>query len=320
MSFVPKFESACDLASNTPEMVAEFLDLRTKLARDRNETSVTDLLVACLLKLSQTEVTVIVPNETITGADFDILLLNENVTDAIQYRIQAKKLCNRNVKNWEYRSYAELDHPKGTGDQARLLVRSSAHEKVETIPLYMFYNDAETCELSGGSIAGISLADGVTVSRLVKRLVEARPKRLHYKRVGALSNLFFPFSTILCPPSDSPTQVLISPSNSRRATEAALARTRSDWGVADRKYGDGDQYEVSRDRLPLPPKLIPAPKLGQLPEPTAGRDASPEQRRTPVRREPSLLPVVVQDALSRRGTDGIVRASVKRPKVVLRPV
>lgn len=327
MTFVPSFASPCDFATQTPAMVAEFLDFKSKLARERGEASVTDLLVSCLLKLAFADVSVIVPYEPETGADFDILLLNSARSAAIQYRLQAKKITHNGVKDWQNRSYRELDHPHGTGEQAKTLIRSAAHEKVETIPLYIFYNDADTCGQSSGDVEGISLADGVVVSRLVRELVAARPKRLPHKRVGNLASLFFPFSTLLCTQTPSQPDSLISPAASRQSVLGALATTRNRWQEAERQ-SDGLVYEWSD----LPEVIAERRSLPQAPKKIAKTDDdsatafSSERQISPVpdlgRSPPSrgaLLPLAVERALERRAPDGIVRAPVRRTKVVLQP-
>lgn len=326
MTFVPSFASPCDFATQTPAMVAEFLDFKSKLVRERGEPSVTDLLISCILKLSFADISVIVPYEPETGADFDILLLNATRSAAIQYRMQAKKLTHNGVKDWQHRSYRELDHPHGTGEQAKTLIRSSAHEKVETIPLYIFYNDADTCSHSNGDIEGISLADGVVVSRLVRQLVAAKPKRLPFKRIGNLSSLFFPFSTLLCTSEASGSGSLISPDASRRSVQKALGITRDRWreseGQVDGLVGWLDQPEFIAERRSLPKaqgklagtdddKVLASSSDGEVLEvPDLGTSRDPRG---------ALLPLAIERALERRGPDGIVRAPVKRTKVVLQP-
>ena len=298
-------------------MVAEFLDLKTKLSRERNEASVTDLLVASLLKLALAEITVIVPYEPETGSDFDLLIVDTQLSDAIQYRLQAKKLSNYKVKDWRHRSYRELDHPNGTGIQSRTLIRSSASEKVKTIPLYIFYNDQGTCDLSSGLVEGVSLADGVTISRLVKDLVAARPKRLPIKRIGNLIDLFFPFSTILCAPGASQSELLISPDRSRKAVTEALARTRNQWseGVRDKDV-PRIEWRESPERLAPPAKMrLPDRAPRREIEPSDYRFDAPTLKRKATE---GVLPQVVENALNRRGEGGIVRAPVRRTKVVMR--
>ena len=194
-----------------PALIADFLDLETSLRRRFREESITDLLVASMLRLASPNLFVFVPqNEALTGNDFDIVIFDPASLEAVQYRLQAKRLKPHMTK-WVIGSYPELAHPHGTGAQSLSLVLSSAAEtKIKTIPLYAFYNPARTCAASGGLISGVELADGKAIRAVVKELLKAKPKRPPLKRIGTLQPLFFPLTTILCPvasPNTSPREV-----------------------------------------------------------------------------------------------------------------
>lgn len=247
----------------------------------------------------------LVPPEVKTGGDFDILLLEPATGDRIQYRVQAKRLIPH-AKNWQWGSYRELDHPHGTGGQASTLIRSSAHESIPTIPLYAFYNPQSACVESNNAVMGIQLADGREVSAIIRALVKAKAKgkRPRWKRIQYLRHLFFPLSTILCPPvevASSETKIL-SPRISRRSVEAAIAsRRRSEWEEED-----------------APPRLRDQPaELPALPPPGSGVENAPSAALRS-RREHRELPVIVERALRRRpDASPIQKAPVKRPKLIL---
>lgn len=284
-------------------MVADFLDLENKIKRRFREDSVTDIIIASLLRIAGGNATVLVPPEVKTGGDFDILILEPATGDAIQYRIQAKRL-SPHPTNWTWGSYRELDHPHGAGGQSSTLIRSSAQEKIHTIPLYAFYNPETACKASGGDISGIEMADGREINQIVKTLVKAKAgsKRPRLKRVGNLRDLFFPLSTILCPPVGDPTasRAIIPPRLSRRSVEVAIAdRVRPAWMWEEqvpRLRGGG--------RLALPPSGHEA-------------DESPVDERTHVAARPSFSRLI--ERVIERGPeqDAIQVARVKRPRVLL---
>lgn len=305
MTFAPLFDSPCDLAQRIPSMVSDFLDLENKIGRRFREDSVTDIIIASLLKIAGGGATVLVPPEVKTGGDFDILIVEPETGDAIQYRIQAKRL-SPHATNWAWGSYRELDHPHGHGGQSSTLIRSSVQEKIQTIPLYAFYNPETACRASAGAIAGIELADGREINQIVKALVKAKAasKRPRLKRVEYLRDLFFPLSTILCPPpgdARSPMAIL-PPRISRFAVASAIARrSRPEWMRAEKvpSLGRPDRDET----LTLAP---PSEEGG------ARLEAS---QATSARRR---LPALIEKAIDRQpGEDPIRVARVKRPKIIL---
>ncbi|MBN8806007.1 MAG: hypothetical protein J0H81_13175 [Sphingopyxis terrae] len=301
----PIFTSPCDLAERIPAMAADFLELETKIGRRFREDSVTDIIIASLLKIGGEDATVFTPPEALTGGDFDLVIFQPATGDSVQYRIQSKRLVP-NPTNWLRGSYRELDHPHGTGKQASTLIRSSAQEKLPTIPLYAFYNPLGACDASQGEISGIQLADGRQINAIVRALVKAKAKgkRPRWKRVEYLRHLFFPLSTILCPTENSPPDLslIIAPAASRRAVVAA---------IAERQIAQPDIEDA-------PPQLeFKSAEIARLspPERKAGRANLPSLVRASKRGNVSE---VVERAINRQPDEpAIQRARIKRPKLVL---
>lgn len=300
MAIAPIFASCCDLAERLPLMIAEFLDIEQKLKRRFREDSVTDILAASLLSLPGNGVVVLTPPESKTGGDFDLLVVDPLSGDAVQFRIQAKRLTPHK-HDWEIGSYTELAHPHNSGVQSQTLLRGLGKEAITTIPLYAFYNPAHVCTASGGTVSGIELASGWEIRERIKAIVKVKPKRLPYKRIGSLQPLFFPLSTILCAPatthraSDIPT-----PADARQAVVDAI-EARS--GLA----GFGQT-------LALPEVTVKA-----LPRESATTDGEVRHRRRPASRSEDRrdgLPATIRSAVERRG-ERIITARVKRPKVLL---
>lgn len=301
----PLFSSTCDFALRMPAMAADFLELETQIGRRFREDSVTDIIIASLLKVGGSDASVFTPPEVITGGDFDLLIYQPGTAQGVQYRIQSKRLVPHPTK-WPLSSYRELDHPHGSGKQASTLIRSSAREKIPTIPLYAFYNPFSVCKESGNKIAGIQLADGQAISSIVRALVTARGmgKRPRWKRLEYLEKLFFPLSTILCPRSIDTTysSSIIRPEESQKAVLAAIAERRNEQAYTD--------YSVLR--LPAGP-----PADARLParQSDAFSDKRPVSRSRPGQRE---VPLVVERAMKRKPDEpAIQHARIKRPKLIL---
>lgn len=303
MTLTPLFDSPCDLAQRIPSMVSNFLDLENKVGRRFREDSVTDIVIASLLKIAGQNATVLVPPEVKTGGDFDILIVEPSTSEAIQYRIQAKRL-SPNQTNWKWGNYRELDHPHGKGGQSSKLIRSSAKEKIETIPLYAFYNPESVCSASDGAINGIELADGREINQIVKALVKAKAKakKPRYKRIEYLLGLFFPLSTILCPlvsGGESAATSIISPRISRAAVEAAIkARPRPGWMHFEQV-----------------PRLSQAPRDNIKKFPLPADDANRHLDR--ILRTTQFSPLVERAIKRRQDQDAIQIARVNRPKIIL---
>lgn len=295
MSVTPIFNSPCDLAQRLPSMISEFLDLENKIGRRFREDSVTDIIIASLLKVAGSNATVFVPPEVKTGGDFDLLIVEPSTGGAIRYRIQSKRL-SPHAKNWGWSSYRELDHPHGKGGQSATLVRSSASEKVKTIPLYAFYNPESVCRTSGGLITGIELADGYQIRRIIKILVKAKAadKRPYLKRVEKLRHLFFPLSTILCPAAELGQKVgrIVSPLVSQRSVEAAIETRR---GPAWMDTGQA-------------PQIAPFAQENSIADVVQPARVDVQSRWT----------LVVEKAIARTENEEPIRvARVKRPTIVL---
>ncbi|TCP84188.1 hypothetical protein C8J42_11729 [Sphingomonas sp. PP-CE-1A-559] len=300
MAIAPIFASSCDLAQRLPVMIAEFLDIEQKLKRRFREDSVTDILVASLLSLPGNSVVVLTPPESKTGGDFDLVVVDPLSGDAVQFRIQAKRLTPHK-HNWEIGSYAELAHPHNSGAQSQTLLRGLGKEAITTIPLYAFYNPAHVGTASGGTVSGIELASAWEIRERIKAIVKVKPKRLPYKRIGSLQPLFFPLSTILCTPATRPRDSDIpKPADARQAVVDAI-EARS--GLA----GFGQTL------------ALPEVTARALPRASATADREGRQRQRSAlgsddRRDG--LPAIIRRAVERR-SERIITARVKRPKVVL---
>lgn len=295
MSLVPLFDSPCDLGQRLPAFVGDFLDLETSLRRRFREDSVTDLIIAAMLRLADPNLFVFVPeNEAVTGNDFDIIIFDPLAREAIQYRIQAKRL-KPHPTNWMISSYAELAHPNGTGAQSISLIKSAAAETlIRTIPLYAFYNPARTCSASGGLINGIELADGNAVRTIVRQLIRAKPKRPPLKRISTLQPLFFPFATILCPQGAH-----VAPRSAPRPLDSVAAVSSAIDDASERFSGTPPAF-----RSPL------LSDLRRMRRETRGGSLQLKDK----------LPPILQQTLDRRSDekeDRIVPSKFKRTRVVL---
>lgn len=193
------------------------MDLELSLARRFREDSLSDLLIASFLQIPGLPVVVRTPNETRTGSDFDLALVDPASGTAIQYRIQAKRL-GKPTASWKTRSYRELAHPHGTGEQVEILCDLTNLEKevISTIPLYAFYNPYSICESAG--ISGIALADAFEIEAHIFGALDTVP-RPHFKQLQSVKPYFFDLSSILCPPATAPNRLIATPSQSRDAFE-----------------------------------------------------------------------------------------------------
>lgn len=301
MAITPIFSSPCELANRLPLMIAEFLDIEQKLKRRFREDSITDILVASLLSLPGNDVVVLTPPEAKTGGDFDLVVVAPSSADAVQFRIQAKRLTPHK-HDWATGSYVELAHPHNTGKQSQALIRSVGREKITTIPLYAFYTPAHVCAASGDTVSGIELASGWEIRERIKAIVKAKPKRLPYKRIGSLQPLFFPLSTILCASiSTSRTSYIPTPSDVRTAVVDAI-ESRS--GVA----GFGQKPAIAEVAMPRLPR--DSDGVGDV---SPFRDRS---SRPPHSGHRDYLPAVIRHAVERRD-ERVITTTVKRPKVLL---
>ena len=306
MTFLPKYRSPCELATGIPDSVAELLDAESGLQRRFREETISDLLVASIKALPTVNLIVMVPDETRTGSDFDIAVISDDRLDAIQFRLQAKRLTPHEAE-WGWSSYRELAHPHNTGGQSSTLLRSSSHEKIPTLPLYAFYNPRTSVSQSGGAISGLELADAYEVRSLIKEMVDAKPKRIFNKRVENLRHLFFPFSKLLCDPfreyqlQDDSSQV--PPPEAFRESVADAIRTRSRW--VPEAMDEGTFLERGVVKLPSPSA-----------DPATGTSLEVYSPSLPDFNA-SALPKYMHKALDRREGRRVVSAPVRRPKIVL---
>lgn len=301
MTIAPIFSSSCDLAHRLPGMIAEFLDIEQRLKRRFREDSITDILIASLLSLPGNDVVVLTPPEAKTGGDFDLVVVEPTSSEAVQFRIQAKRLTPHK-HDWMIGSYAELAHPHNSGAQSKALLSGLGSEAIVTIPLYAFYNPARVCAASGDTVSGLELASGWEIRERIKAIVKVKPKRLPYKRIGSLQPLFFPLSTILCGSSDGGRSSAIPSPAAARAAAIEAIETRS--GLA----GFGQTLaipEVAATRLP-----------GASDAEQSG--ASPGVRRSSTRRSGrrNELPALIRSAVECR-EKRVITARVKRPKILL---
>lgn len=282
-------------------MIAEFLDIEQRLKRRFREDSITDILVASLLSLPGNDVVVQTPQEAKTGGDFDLVVVEPVSGDAIQFRIQAKRLTPHK-HDWAIGSYAELAHPHNSGAQSQTLLRALGREAIPTIPLYAFYNPAHVCAASSATVSGIELASGWEIRERIKVIVKVKPKRLPYKRIGSLQPLFFPLATILCASTGSTRRSPIPlPEEARSAVvEAIKARP----GLV----GFGQALAIPESKVPR--LLRPDNDGGQVP-----RSPSRKPRSSRVERR-DALPALIRAAVERR-EERIMTAKVKRPRIVL---
>jgi hypothetical protein len=281
-------------------MIADFLDIEQRLKRRFREDSVTDILVASLLSLPGNDIVVLTPPEAKTGGDFDLVVVEPATGQAVQFRIQAKRLTPHK-RDWMIGSYAELAHPHNSGAQSQALLRGLGAEAISTLPLYAFYNPAHVCAASGGTVSGIELASGWEIRERIKAIVKVKPKRLPYKRIGSLQPLFFTLSTILCAPSSAPrTSDIPLPTEARAAViDAIEARS----GLA----GFGQMLRISEVAVPrLPPSV-------EVKSSDESRKTRSRSRRSKGRDE---LPAIIRNAVERR-EERIITARVKRPKILL---
>jgi hypothetical protein len=306
MTFLPKYRSPCELATSIPDNVAELLDAESGLQRRFREETISDLIVASIKALPTVNLIVMVPEEIRTGSDFDIAVIADDRLEAIQFRLQAKRLTPHET-NWGRSSYRELAHPHNTGVQSSTLLRSSSHEKIPTLPLYAFYNPRTSVSQSGNTISGLELADAYEVRSLIKEMVDAKPKRILNKRVENLRHLFFPFSKLLCEPfrrhPDLANPNQVPPPEAFRKSVVDAIRTRSR-GVPERT-DEGAFLERETAKLPSP-------------SPDLASGTSLEVYSTSLRDfKSSTLPKYMHDALDRREGKRVVSAPIRRPKIVL---
>lgn len=241
------------------------------------------------------------PSEPKTGGDFDLAIVQPASGDAVQFRIQAKRLTPHKY-DWKIGSYAELAHPHNSGTQSQTLMRAIRREAIDTIPLYAFYNPAHVCSAAGNTISGVELASGWEIRERIKAFVKAKPKRLPFKRIGSLQPFFFPLSTILCASGDSVSRSAIPlPHEARSAVEVAIEARAEAAGVY---------------RTLAVPEAKDASLLAGDADGSLKAHSQTGQPRTTRSVKRDALPAAIRAAVERRG-ERIVTAKVKRPRIIL---
>ena len=301
MTIAPIFSSSCDLAKRLPGMVADFLDIEQRLKRRFREDSITDILIASLLSLPGNDIVVLTPPEAKTGGDFDLVIVEPVSGEALQFRIQAKRLTPHK-HDWTTGSYVHLAHPDNSGTQSQALLRGIRSEAITTIPLYAFYNPAHVCAASGGIVSGIELASGWEVREQIKAIIKVKPKRLPYKRIGSLQPLFFPLSTILCASDNSTHASAIPlPAEARAAVEDAIT-------ARPGLLGFGELFPIPEVRMLESPLVRSAEDTDE----TSSRPRSRSRRGERAGELPSIIRIGIE-----RREERVIIAKVKRPKIML---
>lgn len=198
----------CDFSRQFPRFVERFLEQGRTLRRRFREETVTDLLMGGLITAAHGHLIVEFPNEPVTGADMEWNFVDQRTSTFFRLMLQAKQAYG-DGSFWTRHCYRELFHKSGSGPklQAEVLCDTSRHFRSATYPLYVFYHAAHTCELTrhsgNGVIAGINIADGFVVERLVKA-ANTRTLRTRNKSLRVIAPNLAPLSALFCPPSIMP--------------------------------------------------------------------------------------------------------------------
>lgn len=219
MTLMSTFSTPCELAHRLPPLLASFMELELQLSRRFREDSLSDLFIASFLQIPGVPVAVQTPDETRTGSDLDLELVDPPTSTTIRYRIQAKRLGAPRV-NWKNRSYHHLAHPNDTGGQAGTLCDlKNLAGPIPTIPLYAFFNNDTVCTASGAP--GIALANAFEIEDLINTALGKKP-RPYFKRISSVQHLFFDLATILCPPTSGSGRGVATPQESRDGFDSAV--------------------------------------------------------------------------------------------------
>lgn len=191
----------CRFAHNFPPFVANFLETGRGLRRRFREETITDMLMASLRALSPMGIIVDFPDEPTTGADMEWNYVSLRDNTFYRLYLQAKQLYGEG-NYWSRLNYRELLYRVRGQYQARVLCDSARASGGAIYPLYAFYNPQRACDLCHAanisSIAGVNLADGYIIERLV---VTARNRtlRTRNKNLKTLHPLLHPLSDLFCP-------------------------------------------------------------------------------------------------------------------------
>ena len=217
---ITTFTTACELANKLPALLSSFMELEAGLSRNFREDTLSDLVIAAFMQLPGLPVAVLTPDESRTGSDFDLELVDPASSTTIRYRIQAKRLCAPTAK-WQTRSYPQLAHPSGTGLQCKTLCDpKNLSGPVPTIPLYAFFNHATVCAAAG--VPGIAMADALEIEDLIDKGLATTP-RPPFKRITSVQPFFFGLDDILCPPAKGGFGIA-TPAQSRERFEEVMRR------------------------------------------------------------------------------------------------
>ncbi|MFO1124482.1 MAG: DUF6615 family protein [Methylocystis sp.] len=214
MTIAQTFRSPCDFAHQMPNKIAEFLDIEKDLKRPFREDSITDLILASMLKLPLGQVLILTPSEVRTGSDFDLVITQSDARDAVHYRIQAKRLTLSRGPIWGNSYYRNINHRIKSTKALQVDVLCASRR---CIPLYAFYNHGRIVRASANKIGGIALADAFIIQKFVHGALPG------LKRIGNLAAFFFPLTTILC--SSEGKSMLATPRESELRVREAVAKT-----------------------------------------------------------------------------------------------
>jgi hypothetical protein len=198
----------CALSQQFPPFVERFLNQGRMLRRRFREETVTDLLMGGLITAGGGRLIVEFPDEPVTGADMEWNFVDRRTSTFFRLMLQAKQAYG-DGSVWTRHCYRELLHTSGSGSrlQAEALCDAARRPGSATYPLYIFYHTAHTCELARRSgntlIAGINIADGLVVERLVKAAT-TRSLRTSNKSLRVIAPKLAPLSTLFCPPTIAP--------------------------------------------------------------------------------------------------------------------
>lgn len=241
-----------------PRLLATFIDLELNLSRRFREDTLSDLVIASFLQLPGVPVAVLTPNESRTGSDFDLEIVDLNARTTFAYRIQAKRLGYPTI-NPAFRSYPYLDHRvKGVLQSDILCDPKNLSGPVPIVPIYAFFNNASVSQAIG--VPDIGLVDGFYINKIIHRSITTTPKPL-FKRISSIQHLFFEFKDLLCPPQAGSGSGLATPEESRDSFDAVRrresARGLDDWERPIPQLGEATQEQIralrEREFLPIRP-------------------------------------------------------------------
>lgn len=178
------------------------------LRRRFREETVTDILMGGLITAGGGRLVVEFPDEPITGADMEWNFVDRRTSTFFRLMLQAKQAYG-DGSIWTRHCYRELLHTSGSGGklQAEALCDAARLPRSSTYPLYIFYHAAGTCEMarrSGNtSIAGVNIADGFVIERLVKAAT-TRTLRTSNKSLRVIAPKLAPLSALFCPAMIAP--------------------------------------------------------------------------------------------------------------------